>query len=149
MKSIKFNNEDGETIELRRGMDGEIRIRHSRHILKISFPDGEAGLIPLVSMRSRIVCLVIGFCFDFMAVFFWLVWMRRKVKCAGTMKPDEPQPEERLRRMREMFDRERSILAEDYEYFSGMKIRPHEPTRLSKAGHTSAVSNAPQSQEPN
>jgi len=31
MKSIKFNNEDGETIELRRGMDGEIKIRHSRH----------------------------------------------------------------------------------------------------------------------
>ena len=35
------------------------------------------------------------------------------------MKPDEPKPEERLRRMRESFAEDLSILAEDYEHFTG------------------------------
>jgi hypothetical protein len=35
------------------------------------------------------------------------------------MKP-EPKPEERLRRMRETFSQDLSILAEDYEYFTGV-----------------------------
>ena len=38
----------------------------------------------------------------------------------GTMNADEPKPEERLRRMREMFAEDLTILAEDYEHFAGV-----------------------------
>jgi len=48
------------------------------------------------------------------------------------MNPIEPTPEERLRRMRRMFDKDRSVLVEDYEHFSGMKITPDEGMRPSK-----------------
>lgn len=36
------------------------------------------------------------------------------------MNDNEPKPEERLRRMRETFSEDLSILAEDYEYFTGV-----------------------------
>ena len=36
------------------------------------------------------------------------------------ISPDEIQPEERLQRMRESFAEDLSILAEDYEHFTGI-----------------------------
>lgn len=77
--------------------------------------------------------------------------------------PDPKIPDSlRLERMQQMFDADRAILVEDYEHFSGVKIkldiaedsqclsvvRPHEDIRPSKAGRKSAVSCEPQCQEP-
>lgn len=47
------------------------------------------------------------------------------------MNPDDPKPEERLRRMREMFAKDLTILAEDYEHFTGI-IPQDAPTPRNK-----------------
>lgn len=61
----------------------------------------------------------------------------------GTMKPIEPTPEERLRRMRESFAEDYSVLAEDYGHFTG--ISPQDAaTPQSKAPRKSEEPNAPQ-----
>ena len=54
----------------------------------------------------------------------------------------------RMERMQRMFDSDRAISVEDYEHFSGVKIRPHEGMRPSKVAHKSAAPSGPQSQEP-
>jgi hypothetical protein len=49
-------------------------------------------------------------------------------------------PAERRARMQAMFDKEYAILAEDYEFFTGIRysdILPDAPKRLSKAPRTS------------
>jgi hypothetical protein len=38
----------------------------------------------------------------------------------GMISPDQIKPEERLQRMRESFNEDLSILAEDYEHFTGI-----------------------------
>lgn len=50
-------------------------------------------------------------------------------------------PSERLTRMREMFDSERAVLAEDYEHFT-RPSSPDAPIRPSKAGRKSGMARA-------
>jgi hypothetical protein len=52
----------------------------------------------------------------------------------GAMRTNEPKPEERLRRMREMFAKEGGILGEDYEHFTTPQ---DEPIPRNKAQNTS------------
>lgn len=59
------------------------------------------------------------------------------------MKPDDPSPEERMRRMREMFAADLTILAEDYEHFTG--VNPQDaPTPQNKDSDKSGGSSEPQ-----
>jgi len=77
----------------------------------------------------------------FMAV-FWIDVRNERVKDLGTMKPIEPTPQERMRRMREMFAENYSVLAEDYRHFTG--INPQDAAiRPSKAPRKSAELSAP------
>ena len=64
----------------------------------------------------------------------------------GAMKPDEePKPEDRLRRMRETFSEDLSILAEDYEHFTG--VSPQDvPKRRNTDSHMPAESSEPPDQ---
>jgi hypothetical protein len=55
------------------------------------------------------------------------------------MKSDKPNPEERMRRMREMFSKDLTILAEDYEHFTG--VSPQDvPTRQNTGSRKSEES---------
>jgi len=49
----------------------------------------------------------------------------------------EPTPVQRLRRMDQSFDKDYSILAEDYEFFTTGDPKPPEPAPLSKAARKS------------
>ena len=55
-------------------------------------------------------------------------------------------PTDRMERMRRTFEKDRGVLAEDYEFFTG--IRTDEPKHLSKDRHTSEEVSGLQSQEP-
>jgi hypothetical protein len=58
----------------------------------------------------------------------------------------------RLSRMREMFEAEQAVLAEDYEHFTRPQSPatiPDAPTRPNKAGHRSAKPTSPQDRERN
>ena len=50
-----------------------------------------------------------------------------------------PKPEERMRRMREMFSENLAILAEDYEFFAGVNL-PDVATRPNRGCDKSAGS---------
>ena len=64
------------------------------------------------------------------------------------MKSDDPKPEERMRRMREMFSKDLTILAEDYEHFTG--VNPQDaPTGPNKGLRKSAGPSAPPDPERN
>lgn len=64
------------------------------------------------------------------------------------INPDDPKPEERLRRMRETFSNDLSILAEDYEHFTG--VNPQDaPTARNTGSHKSEESSEPPDQERN
>ena len=60
-------------------------------------------------------------------------------------------PNERLERMRESFDKDRSVLADDYAYFTApdATATTRESTRQSKAERKSAEQNERQFQEQN
>lgn len=62
---------------------------------------------------------------------------------SGTMKLIEPTPEERLRRMRESFAQDYSVLAEDYGHFTGIS-QQDAATPQSKAARKSEEPSAPQ-----
>lgn len=67
----------------------------------------------------------------------------------GTVDPlPRVSDSSRLQRMQRMFDADRAILAEDYEHFSGVKVKPREATRLNKAGRMSATLREQRCQEP-
>lgn len=53
-------------------------------------------------------------------------------------KSEPPTPAQRMRRMLESFDKDRSVLREDYAYFT----TPDAPTRPSKALRTSEAPSA-------
>jgi hypothetical protein len=55
-------------------------------------------------------------------------------------------PNNRLERMRESFELDKSILADDYRYFT-TPVKPHAPIPPSKAARKSAEQNERQSQE--
>ena len=55
-----------------------------------------------------------------------------------------PTSDQRLARMRESFEEDRSVLAEDYAYFT----TPHEPIRLNKAGRKLAEQSGRRSPKP-
>lgn len=58
------------------------------------------------------------------------------------MKSDEPNSDERMRRMRKMFSEDLTILAEDYEHFTG--INPQDvPTGRSTNSRKSEESSEP------
>lgn len=58
------------------------------------------------------------------------------------MNPNQPKPEDRLRRMRETFSEDLSILAEDYEHFTG--VSPQDaPTRQNKDSRKSGEQSEP------
>ncbi len=64
------------------------------------------------------------------------------------MNPEDLTPEERLRRMRETFSEDLSILAEDYEHFTG--ISPQDaPTPQNIDSRKSEESSAPPDQGQN
>jgi hypothetical protein len=66
-------------------------------------------------------------------------------KCEIATMSTEPKPEERMRRMREMFAKDLTILAEDYEHFTG--VSPQDaPTPRSKARRKSAALSEPRAQ---
>ena len=78
----------------------------------------------------------------FFMVCFWVdVWSER-MRDLGTMKPIEPTPEERLRRMREMFAEDYSVLAEDYRHFTGIN-QQDAATPRSKAPRKSEAPSGP------
>ena len=56
-------------------------------------------------------------------------------------------PQQRLARMRESFEKDRSVLAEDYKYFTtlGAPATPRASTPWNKAAHKLAEQPAPKS----
>jgi hypothetical protein len=56
-------------------------------------------------------------------------------------------PHERLARMRKSFERDRSVLAEDYKYFTtpDAPVKPRVSTPRNKAAHKSAEQSVPKS----
>jgi len=62
---------------------------------------------------------------------------------------DGMTPHERIARMRKSFERDKSVLADDYAYFTAPDAgaTPHAPTPQNKAAHTSEEQNERQSQE--
>ncbi len=62
------------------------------------------------------------------------------------MKSTTPQPEERMRRMREMFSEDLAIFAEDYEHFAGISPQGA-PARRNKGSRKSEGLSAPPSPE--
>jgi hypothetical protein len=60
-------------------------------------------------------------------------------------------PDQRLARMRESFKRGRSVLTEDYNYFTtpDTPIKPRVSIRQNKAAHKSAERSAPKSPKRN
>lgn len=54
-------------------------------------------------------------------------------------RKDKPTPEERIKRMRESFEKDRSVLAEDYEHFT-QPSTPDESSRPNKAVRKSGKS---------
>ena len=67
---------------------------------------------------------------------------------SGMSKPDAPSPEERMRRMREMFAEDLTILAGDYEHFAG--VSPQDaPTPRNKDSRKSEEPSAPPDQGQN
>lgn len=68
-------------------------------------------------------------------------------KCDALVMSNDPKPEERMRRMREMFAKDLTILAEDYEHFSGVSLGAS--SRRNKGSRRSAASNEPLDPERN
>jgi hypothetical protein len=64
----------------------------------------------------------------------------REARIVPERKPPKPTPEERLERMKQSFDADFSMLAEDYEFFTTGASTPP-----SKAGRTSAAPRAKRS----
>ena len=56
-----------------------------------------------------------------------------------------PSAEERLERMRRSFDKDYSVLAEDYDFFTKGSFTSDASTSLSKARRTSGERSAPKS----
>jgi hypothetical protein len=59
-------------------------------------------------------------------------------------------PQERLSRMRKSFEKDRSVLAGDYEFFTtpNAPVMPHESIPRNKAAHRSAERSAQKSLKP-
>jgi hypothetical protein len=57
-------------------------------------------------------------------------------------------PKQRLIRMQKSFEKDKSILFEDYKYFAN-SVKPHVPTPQSKAARKSAEQSGRQSRERN
>ena len=71
----------------------------------------------------------------------------RRKPIGGSSQPELVEDDERLARMRKSFKKDRSILAEDYKYFTtpDASAKQHGPIHRSKAAHMSGELSVPKS----